>query len=93
MRFFTIVNIFIWAALGWMGHGLVAGVAARDAGGFPNHSQKLFYVVIPIGMVVLALVGYALSRRTRLIPYVAVVLEILVLIAAIPFALVYGGGV
>jgi tellurite resistance protein TehA-like permease len=68
-------------------------VAARDAGGFPNHSQKLFYVLIPIGMVVLALVAYALSRRSRLIPYVAVVLEILVLIAAIPFALVYGGGV
>jgi hypothetical protein len=92
MRTVTCINVFLWGALVWLGRSLSANVAARNIQGYPNHGQLVYYVYVPMGMVVLALAAFALAR-IRKVKYLALVIEILVLLALLPFMLPYTGGV
>jgi hypothetical protein len=57
-----------------------------------RYAQTEYYLYIPIGMVVLTIAGYVLSRFSKA-RYVAWAIEILLLVAVFPFLLPYSGGV
>jgi hypothetical protein len=92
MRTITCINVLAWGAFVWIGRGLLANVAAQNIAGYPNHRQSVYYIYIPAGMVVVALGANAVAR-IRTLKYVALVAEILVLAAVLPFFSLYTGGV
>jgi uncharacterized protein involved in cysteine biosynthesis len=92
MQVATIINVLIWSALVWTGWDGLANVVAQRVEGYPNHAQTVYYLYIPLGMVAVTLAGYALSRVGKA-RYIALIIEILVLVAVLPYLLPYGGGV
>jgi hypothetical protein len=92
MRALTTINALIWGALSWSGwHGL-ASISAQSVGGYPNPEQKEYYLYLPLVMVTLTIAGFVLSQF-RKVRVVAMIFEILLLVAVLPFLLPYGGGV
>jgi len=92
MPIVTWMNVLAWGTFVWIGRGLLANVAAQNISGYPNHGQSVYYLYIPAGMVLMALAAYAITRK-RPLKSVALVAEILVLIALLPFVFFYTGGV
>jgi hypothetical protein len=92
MRVVAGINILLWGAFIWIGRGLLYNSAGRGIPGFPNQGQVTYYLYLPIGMLTLALCAYALSRVSKL-RYVTLGIEVLVLVAFVPFFLEYTGGV
>jgi len=92
MRFVAGINVLLWGAFIWIGHGLLHNLAARSIPGFPNQGQMTYYLYFPMGMLTLALSAYALSR-VRKLRYVGLGIEVLLLFVFVPFLLGYTGGV
>jgi len=92
MRTVTFMNVLAWGIFVWIGRGLLTNVAAQNIPGYSNHGQSVYYIYIPAGMVLMALAAYAITRK-RALERVALVAEILVLIALLPFVFFYTGGV
>jgi hypothetical protein len=86
------INILLWGAFIWMGHGLLHNLALRSVPGYPNQGQMAYYLYFPIGMLTLALCAFGLSRIQKL-RFVCLGIEVLALIAFVPFFLGYTGGV
>jgi hypothetical protein len=86
------INLLLWGGFTWLGIDLVAGVTTHHAPGYPNHGQIAYYIRFPILMAIFTVAVYLLSRFTRY-GGAAVSLQILPLIAVLPFVLLYTGGV
>jgi hypothetical protein len=96
MKVLAGINILLWGAFVWIGHSVThnaaADAAAHGIPGVLNRGQLVYYIYFPIVMVVCAVGAYALSTLKQ-IRYVGIVIEILVLLALLPFFLRYTGGV
>lgn len=92
MRVLVAINVLVWGGLTWMGAGLLRNVAAQHIDGFPSGGQLIYYLYIPVVLLLLSLIGLAVSRYTRF-RRTALVLEIALLAYFVPFILPYTGGV
>lgn len=92
MRVIACINVLLWGAFIWIGSGLVDDATGRGIHGFPNNGQTMYYLYFPISMLILAISAYGFSRFRRMW-YLGMGIEVLQLVALVPFFLGYTGGV
>jgi hypothetical protein len=88
-----VVAAVIWGALAWFGYSLHAATAARVPDSPYLPAQLRYYVLIPVGIAILAgLQSAAALRWRRLAPAIAAAgaVELFVLL---PYMLPYTGGI
>ena len=92
MRTLTVINIVVWCGLTWIGIDLTDGVRNQQVVGYPNAGQIAYYIRLPIVLSVFAVAAHVISRFTCF-ERTALILQVLILIAVLPFLFGYGGGV
>jgi uncharacterized protein involved in cysteine biosynthesis len=86
------LNGLVWGGLSWMGWDLIRTVESQHVPGFPSSGQILFYIIIPLAMLSVALVPAAFLSQTR---WAALgnVWSALTLFLLLPYLYHYGGGI
>lgn len=83
----------LWAALLWIGIGLIEGVTAQEVPGYPNSGQIFFYIGVPAALVATLLLSAIVLNFVRRSPILLAVLSGAALLLLPFYLLVYGGGV
>ena len=86
------VNGLVWGGLSRMGWNLVKNVESQHVPGYPNSGQILYYVIVPLVMLSVALVPAAFLSQSR---WAALgnVWSAVTLILVLPFLFLYFGGI
>jgi hypothetical protein len=86
------INALVWGALSWMGWEGIKFIESQHTAGYPNLGQIGYYLATPLVMLIVALVPGALLSQTKW-SVLGNVWSSFALIAAVPYFLLYGGGV
>ena len=86
------INALVWGGLSWMGWGGIKYIESQHAAGYPSSGQILFYQIIPLVMLSVALVPAALLGQTRWATF-GNAWSAFTLFLLLPYLFYYGGGV
>ena len=87
------IAIALWLGLALLGRGLVNGVVAQQAPGYPNMGQINLYVVWPLFVVIVLLTCAWLCNAFRRWPSLLGIASGASLAAIVPYLMPWGGGV
>lgn len=91
-RLSSALSVFVWGLFLVIGLDAMTGIAAQGAAGYPNDEQRTLYLYIPLIMATISLLLFAASWRLGRHGILGG-LALLLLASAIPYLMVYGGGV
>jgi hypothetical protein len=83
----------LWSLILVMGFAGIDGVRSQNVPGYPSDDQLRYYIYIPIGILALVGITWALSVRFRLLKALLTVVAVAALLSLPSYLYYYTGGV